>query len=231
MKDESVSLTIRGSALAWIICSMVVFLACLSTARLVAAQTDVVAVTVRLRDVDGLPVRDALLHLVPFAGEPSGATRCQTDDAGQCYWRVPSGVYELLSDAPLDALSQYAVAEGGLRGLGLTVGSDPITYTLTIQPDDNLYFDTEPEAVTPVPFIPAITNTHLHVVPTIVVPTITAQPVITNEVAAETAAIDTAEPTSSSFSFSPSLFLLLLSVTLATVTLWLLRRHARDTHA
>lgn len=148
----------RGACLVW------VFLAHQSLLAF-----DTTAVTIRLRAADGSPVVAEPLQLVTFAAESQADTSatCQTNDEGICRWQVASGLYELLSKRPLDDLSRYAVAEGGLRGLGLTVGDAPITYTLTLQPDNHIYFDTASESPIPEPFIPTMANTHLHGTPSV----------------------------------------------------------------
>jgi hypothetical protein len=131
-----------------------------------AVAPQMTTVNVQLRAADGSPIVGTSLQLVAFSAELAQAQPCLTNRAGSCIWPVEAGLYELLSDQPLDALSRYAVAESGLRGLGITVGDAPITYTLTIQPDNFLYFDTAPDALTPVPFIPTEANTHLTFTPT-----------------------------------------------------------------
>ena len=125
-------------------------------------ESEQVTVTVQIRFADGQPANDESLTLLPFSAENDVALACETDDHGICTWHVDAGLYELLTAHPLDNLSRLAVAESGLRGLGITVGSDPITYTLTLQSNGNIYFDTAPNSLTPVPFVPSESNIHWH---------------------------------------------------------------------
>lgn len=124
-------------------------------------------VTVQLRMADGSPAVGIALRLLDFGEATALDSECVTDERGACVWNRPKGLYELLSDVPLDNLSRYAVAEGGLRGFGLTVGDESITYVLTVQLDGFIYFDTEPDFATPVPFVPNLLNTHFHGTPTV----------------------------------------------------------------
>lgn len=134
----------------------------------VSAQTaaaEPVAVTVRLRTTTGAPLAGERLTLVSFHIE-DGTERsdldstCLTDNAGRCRWDVAPGLYELLSDRPLDAVSRVALAEGGLRGHGLTVGNGPITYHFVVHSDTRLYFDGAPQAAIPQPIIPTADEAH-----------------------------------------------------------------------
>lgn len=108
---------------------------------------------IRLRASDGTAVagETIILERLPEA-EPYPA--CITDVHGQCAWRVGRGLYQVLFTRPLDDISALAVAEGGLRGLGVTVGDSSITYHFTFHSDGRVYFDAAPEAAVPSPIIP-----------------------------------------------------------------------------
>jgi hypothetical protein len=80
---------------------------------------------------------------------------CETDALGVCTWTVGRGLYQALFDRPLDQISALSLAEGGLRGFGVTVGEADIAYHFTYQPDGRAYFDGAPEAAVPVPIIPS----------------------------------------------------------------------------
>jgi hypothetical protein len=92
-------------------------------------------------------------------GEPISPD-CITNATGQCTWYVEPGLYQLLFSRPLDEISALAVAEGGLRGLGLTVGRTAVTYHFTFHSDAYVYFDAAPDAAVPEPVIPAETHQH-----------------------------------------------------------------------
>jgi hypothetical protein len=79
---------------------------------------------------------------------------CVTDEAGLCTWTVGRGLYQVVFDRPLDQISAVALAEGGLRGFGLTVGEADIAYHFVFHHDGRAYFDADPEAAVPVPIIP-----------------------------------------------------------------------------
>lgn len=106
-----------------------------------------------LRASDGAAVagETIILERLPEA-EPYPA--CTTDVHGQCAWRVERGLYQVLFARPLDDISTLAVAEGGLRGLGVTVGDTSIAYHFTFHSDGRVYFDAAPEAAVPSPIIP-----------------------------------------------------------------------------
>ena len=107
---------------------------------------------IQLRYSDGTAVTGEPLSLerlpqaIPMA--------CVTDDNGRCTWWVGRGLYQLLFERPLDQISALSLAEGGLRGFGLTVGEAAITYHFTFQPDGHAYFDAAPEAAVPEPILP-----------------------------------------------------------------------------
>jgi hypothetical protein len=96
------------------------------------------------------------------AGEPVIVERlpeelpmlCTTDETGLCTWTVGRGLYQAIFDRPLDQISAVALAEGGLRGFGLTVGEADIAYHFVFHHDGRAYFDANPEAAVPVPIIP-----------------------------------------------------------------------------
>lgn len=115
---------------------------------------DTVTLTVRLRAADDKPVAGEPVVLQRLPDEEEGLPACRTDASGRCSWQVPHGLYQLLFDRPLDSVSALALAEGGLRGFGLTVGGEDIAYHFTLQGDGRVYFDAAPEAALPVPIIP-----------------------------------------------------------------------------
>ncbi|MCB0008468.1 MAG: hypothetical protein KDE04_18510 [Anaerolineales bacterium] len=129
---------------------------------------------IRLRASDGSAVVDEPVVLQRLPDEEDITPACRTDTEGICTWHVRRGLYQLLFDRPLDAVSALAVAEGGLRGLGITVGDAPITYHFTFHSDDRVYFDAAPEAAVPAPIIPESDELHGGVPATTVPPTVTA---------------------------------------------------------
>lgn len=117
---------------------------------------------IRLRDSEGAAVvgEPVLLQRLPEE-EPvlpallqAQGNKCTTDTSGECTWTVRRGLYQVLFARPLDNISALAVAEGGLRGLGVTVGDEDITYHFTFHSDDRVYFDAAPEAAVPFPIMP-----------------------------------------------------------------------------
>lgn len=121
-------------------------------------QTDAsIELTIRLRAMDGAPVvnQPILLERLPDAAALPPA--CRTNNNGWCTWQATSGLYQVLFPGyPLDAVSALAVAEGGLGGLGVTVGEVSIQYTFVLYADGHIYFDTTPNAAAPSPFIPVL---------------------------------------------------------------------------
>ena len=121
---------------------------------LLAQETGFVSLTIQLRDSDGLAVagEPMVLQRLPDA-EPT-LPPCRTDSKGRCSWSVTPGLYQLQFDRPLDEVSALALAEGGLSGLGISVGETPVIYHLTFHHDGRVYFDAAPEADIPQPIIP-----------------------------------------------------------------------------
>ncbi len=128
-----------------------------------------VPLQIQLRYSDGTAVSDEpiLLQRLPDLQE----SNCTTDNNGSCAWDVDRGLYQVIFTQPLDSISSLAVAEGGLRGFGLTVGDTPISYHFTFHHDAHVYFDAAPEAAVPDPIIPTADSLHGGIVPTAVVPT------------------------------------------------------------
>ena len=120
-----------------------------------------VPVQVRLRDSQGTPVAGEPLRLERLPESAAVPPDCTTDAAGQCTWQVERGLYQLRLTRPLDALTRLALAEGGLTGLGLTVGDRPLTYHFTLAADGYLYFDQAPAAARPQPFVPTWADIHV----------------------------------------------------------------------
>ena len=111
--------------------------------------------TIRLRYDDGTAVTGETVILQRLPEEQDIESTCITDDNGECSWAVGRGLYQVLFTRPLDDISALAVAEGGLRGFGITVGDEPITYHFTFHNDGRVYFDAAPEASAPSPIIPS----------------------------------------------------------------------------
>lgn len=137
--------------------------------------TDVVALTVQLRHSDGTAVIGETVALErPPEAEPIPPT-CVTDDSGSCRWWVGRGVYQLRFTRPLDEISALALAEGGLNGLGITVGDTAVSYHFTFHSDGRVYFDAAPEAAVPQPVLPAGELWHGGILPTLT-PTVETVP-------------------------------------------------------
>jgi hypothetical protein len=122
----------------------------------VLAQDSELQIWLRASDGTAVAGETIILERMPEA-EPYPA--CTTDVHGQCAWRVGRGLYQVLFARPLDDISTLAVAEGGLRGLGVTVGDSSsgdaaIAYYFTFHSDGRVYFDAAPEAAIPSPIIP-----------------------------------------------------------------------------
>jgi hypothetical protein len=143
---------------------------CLSViAGAISAQADeTVRLEIRLRDAGGTAVtgESVILERLPEE-EPMP---CLTDDTGACAWQVGRGLYQVLFERPLDQVSALALAEGGLRGFGVTVGSQDITYHFTFHSDGHAYFDGAPDAAVPAPLIPSLHALQGGVAPTPVLP-------------------------------------------------------------
>ncbi|MFZ1399099.1 MAG: hypothetical protein WAS33_19490 [Candidatus Promineifilaceae bacterium] len=142
---------------------------CLLGTGLLAAPAEAaepVSLMVQLRHSDGTAVTDEPLSLERLPDEEPITPTCLTDPSGRCTWPVGRGLYQLLFERPLDTISELALAEGGLRGFGVTVGDASITYSFTFHSDGRVYFDAAPEAAAPSPVIPIGEALHGGVVPT-----------------------------------------------------------------
>ena len=120
---------------------------------------EAVTITIQLRATDGTPLvgESVILEQLPDAAALSPA--CQTDNEGTCQWLVTSGLYQVRFPAySLDAQTELALAEGGLEGLGITVGAEAIRYAFTVQTDGRVYFDATPDAAAPAPRLPTETD-------------------------------------------------------------------------
>jgi len=142
-----------------------------------APTTETVRLQIGLRHSDGAAAVGETVILQRLPEEEPVAPECETDAYGICVWTVSRGLYQVLFARPLDDLSAQAVAEGGLRGLGITVGDEAITYYFTFHSDGHVYFDAAPEAAAPVPIIPAAGALHHDVIPTPILPTVTVEQV------------------------------------------------------
>lgn len=125
------------------------------------ADEETVLLTIRLRDSDGRFVTEEPVSLSRLPEEET-AVVCTTDAQGECAWPVTRGLYQLLFARPLDGVNAVLLGEGGLRGLGVTVGEAPITYHFTFHSDDHVYFDLAPEMPLPLPKIPSADLIHHH---------------------------------------------------------------------
>lgn len=119
-----------------------------------AQATEMVSLTIKLRHSDGTAVVGETIILERLPEEEPISPNCMTDASGGCSWTVDRGLYQLLFERPLDNISSLAVAEGGLRGFGITVGDKDIAYHFTFHSDGRVYFDAAPEAAVPSPIIP-----------------------------------------------------------------------------
>lgn len=162
----------RRKQLHWL-ASWLPFLLALLVGIVEAQTTDHTRLQIRLRYSDGTAVvgETVILERLPEE-EPAP---CVTDRHGECAWTVGRGLYQVLFERPLDDISALAVAEGGLRGLGITVGDEDIgnasiAYHFTFHSDGRVYFDAAPEAAAPSPIIPVGDTLHGGTVPT---PTLT----------------------------------------------------------
>lgn len=122
--------------------------------------------TIRLRASDGTAVTGETIVLERLPEADPMLPPCTTDEQGVCTWSVERGLYQVLFTRPLDDISALAVAEGGLRGLGITVGDASITYHFTFHSDGRVYFDAASTAVVPSPIMPVGEFLHGGVVPT-----------------------------------------------------------------
>ncbi|MCB8980753.1 MAG: hypothetical protein H6657_25360 [Ardenticatenaceae bacterium] len=120
-----------------------------------AQASESVSLTIQLRHSDGTAVVGEPIILERLPEEAPIPQNCVTNGSGSCSWTVGRGLYQVLFEQPLDDISSLAVAEGGLRGFGVTVGDSPITYHFTFHSDGRVYFDAVPEAAIPSPIIPA----------------------------------------------------------------------------
>ena len=148
----------------WLLTIAIIAGALLPTAA--RGQGETVALTVQLRTAGGEPVAGEPVELQRLPDEEVIQPPCSTDDTGRCTWQVGRGLYQVLFERPLDDVSALALAEGGLRGFGLTVGAEAITYHFTFHDDGHAYFDAAPEAGRPVPIIPTPELLHGGVAPT-----------------------------------------------------------------
>lgn len=115
-----------------------------------------VRLTIRLRTSDGAAVVGETVRLERLPEAEPVAPACRTSPQGECTWSVPQGLYQVSFTRPPDEVSAQALAEGGLTGLGLTVGTADITYPFTFHSDGHVYFDASPEAAVPSPLIPPV---------------------------------------------------------------------------
>jgi hypothetical protein len=146
----------------WICMVMVALGVTLVLIQAADAQTESEAVelTVRLRAGDGSAVAGEAVTLQRLPHEETVLPECVTGEQGTCTWLVGRGLYQVMFDRPLDEVSALALAEGGLRGFGLTVGDVNITYHFTLQGDGHVYFDATPMGAIPSSIIPTLEALH-----------------------------------------------------------------------
>jgi hypothetical protein len=120
-----------------------------------------VTVTVHLRDSLGSPIAGETVLLERLPTGESEPAACVTDADGVCAWRAAPGLYQLFFERPLDEVTQLALAEGGLRRYGITVGERSVSYHFTFHHDGLVYFDSEPSAPVPVVVVPSLEDLHL----------------------------------------------------------------------
>lgn len=157
----------------WVLLSWMALFA-YQTASVQAA--DAVSLTVRVRHSDGTAAVGETIILERLPEEEPISPTCATDTSGRCSWTVGRGLYQVLLARPLDTISSLALAEGGLLGLGVTVGDNPITYHLTLHSDGRVYFDAAPEAAVPQPVLPVGELWHGGILPTLTPTVETMQP-------------------------------------------------------
>ena len=158
----------------WVVWLSVWLVALAGLAEVQAAGT--VRLQIRLRHSDGTAVTGESIILQRLPDEEPVTPTCTTNSEGECTWQVRRGLYQLLFDRPLDDITALALAEGGLNGLGITVGDEPITYSFTFHSDGHAYFDAAPEAAVPSPIIPVGEMLHGGVAPTPTSPAMDDQP-------------------------------------------------------
>lgn len=181
---------------------------------LVVGMTDVwqtsgaVHLTIRLRGSDGTAVAGETVILERLPEADPILPPCTTDAQGVCTWSVGRGLYQVLFSRPLDDISALAVAEGGLRGLGLTVGEEDIVYHFTFHNDGRVYFDAAPAAAVPWPIIPAGEALHGGIAPMPALPVIDNEPLEATPTSSQpTSAPDTAVRPASGNSWRLILFI------------------------
>ena len=177
-------------------------------AGIASAQTgDDIQLRIRLRYSDGTAVTGETVILQRLPEEETITPECETDSNGECIWYVGRGLYQVLFTRPLDDISALAVAEGGLRGFGITVGDENITYHFTFHSDDRVYFDAAPESAVPSPIIPVGDLLHGGTAPTPTLTVIEDEPVEETPMPEPTSASDTAVDTAPSNSWRLILFI------------------------
>jgi len=123
------------------------------------ADGETVTLTVQLRAIDGASLGGEIIILERLPDAAAISPACQTNQGGLCTWRVTRGLYQVRFPAyTLDDLSALALAEGGMSGLGVTVGEAAIRYAFTVQEDGHVYFDATPDAAAPTPRLPTETD-------------------------------------------------------------------------
>lgn len=145
----------------WVLTLVILTTLSAPIAAVLAQQPDgAVALTVQLRAADGAAIVGETVSLQRLPESTDIAPLCKTNEQGICTWYVGRGLYQVLFEKPLDEVSALALAEGGLRGFGLTVGAENIVYHFTFHRDGRVYFDAAPDAATPVPIIPTAERLH-----------------------------------------------------------------------
>ena len=159
-----------------------------------AQESEKLALQIRLRAGDGAAISGEPVSLQRMPAEDNPVLDCITDANGSCAWQVERGLYQLLLERPLDNVSALALAEGGLRGFGLTVGDMPISYHFTLHTDSRVYFDAAPDAAMPRPYMPELHELHDGTLEVTVEPTAVPLTPTTTMEAVEVAASDETSP-------------------------------------
>jgi hypothetical protein len=144
----------------WMIFCLAVWLLFAPDVSQALGEAGDVELRIRLRDSEGVAVVGETVILARFPEEEAVAPTCLTDASGECAWSVGRGLYQVLFTRPLDNISALSLAEGGLRGFGVTVGDTAVTYHFTFHSDGRVYFDAAPESAVPVPVIPSQESLH-----------------------------------------------------------------------
>lgn len=224
-RDEVIVMKLKR--INWIFWGLISYLL-LSSGSAFAQTSGDSQLQIRLRNSDGTAVVGETVILQWLPEEEPIFPDCTTDAKGECTWYVRRGLYQVLFERPLDDISALAVAEGGLRGLGITVGDEDITYHFTFHSDSRVYFDAAPEAAVPSPIIPIGDTLHGGTAPTAAPPMVNDEPVAETPTPEPTNTPDTAVDTVSGSSWRLILFISGGLVIGGGLHLWSRKKQAAD---